>query len=131
MKRILTLLTALALTLALPSRGGVLIGSLSPITTASTNSTTIVTNTIYLNLPVIFVSNNGLAITNAYSGLFRWSFDGTTFYTNASPVWYPTATNAATYTIQSQSIPIPIQIQLLAITNTANTVTINIGASTP
>ncbi len=132
MKKILSFLAAFCFLLsAFPARSGVLIGSLSPITTASTNSSTIITNTVNLSVPVIFVSNNGLAITNAYSGLFRYSFDGTTFYTNSSPVWYPTVTNAATYTILSQNIAVPVYIQLLAITNTANTVTINLGASTP
>jgi hypothetical protein len=129
--RSLFLLWALCSLLSAPARAGIIIGTLSPITTASTNSSTFVTNTVYLNLPVVLVANNGLAITNAYSGLFRYSFDNTTFYTNASPVFYPTVTNAASYTIQAQAISVPIYIQLLAITNSANTVTINIGASTP
>ncbi len=125
------ILFALIALLSRPAHAGVIIGSLSPITTASTNSSTFVTNTIYLSLPTILVANNGLAITNAYSGLFRWSFDNTTFYTNASPVFYPTTTNAASYTIQPQAIAVPIYVQLLAVTNSANTTTISIGASTP
>ncbi len=130
--RKLILLLALAFSLqplALPA--GVLIGTLSPITTASTNSSTFVTNTAILVLPNIYLANNGLAITNAYTGFFRWSFDNTTFYTNGSPAFIPTATNAASYVISAQAISVPIYIQLLAVTNTANTVTINIGASTP
>lgn len=131
MKKIILLLCLALLGFTSAVRAGVLIGSLSPIIYASTNSTTFLTNTTYLTVPVIYVSNNGLAITNAYSGLFRYSFDNSTFYTNASPVFIPTATNAATYTISGQTIAVPIYIQMIAYTNTANTSTVNIGVSTP
>jgi hypothetical protein len=78
------------------------------------------------------VSNNGLAITNAYSGFFRFSIDnGTTWFTNNSPVFIPTATNAAAYVINAQTIQVPIQVEMTAITNAANTSTIQIGVTSP
>lgn len=133
MKRLFPfLILALFVFGAAKSTAAILIGSMSTITTAQTNSAVIQTNTAYISIPQVTVSNNGLAITNAYSGYFRFSIDGgTTYFTNNSPVFIPTATNAASYTITAQTIQIPIQIQLLAITNTANTSTIQIGASSP
>jgi hypothetical protein len=121
----------LAACFAADTRAGTLIGSQSTITTATTNSATFITNTVNVNLPQVFVANNGLSITNAYYGFFRWSFDNTTFYTNTSPVFIPTVTNAASYTIQAQTVAVPVYIQLLAVTNTANTSVITIGATTP
>ena len=112
-------------------QAGVLIGSLSPVTTATTNTPTFQTNTAYITLPTVFVSNNGLAITNAYYGYFRWSFDNSTFYTNASPVFVPTTTNAGSATIAAQTVAVPIYIQMVAITNSANTSAISLGVSTP
>ena len=109
-----------------------LLGSLSPITTAFTNSATFTTNTAALYLPQVTLSNNGLAITNAYTGAFRFSIDnGTTWFTNNSPLFIPTVTNAASYTIAAQVVSVPIQVQLIATTNTANTSVIQIGATTP
>jgi hypothetical protein len=132
MKKLLSLLVLAAVLAGVNSPAAILIGSLSTITTAQTNSTTILTNTSYVSIPQVTVSNNVLAITNAYSGLFRFSIDnGTTWFTNNSPVFIPTATNAASYTVYAQTVQIPIQIQLVAITNTANTSTIQIGVTTP
>ena len=117
---------------AVESRAGILIGSLSPITTALTNSATFQTNTAYLSVPQISVSNNGLAITNAYTGSFRFSIDGgTTFFTNNSPQFNPASTNAGTYAINAQTIQIPIMVQMIATTNAANTSTIQIGVTSP
>ena len=65
----LLLLAAFAIT----SNAGVIFGSLSPILTAQTNSAVFMTNTAYVIVPAIQVSNNGLAITNAYTGFFRFS----------------------------------------------------------
>ena len=109
-----------------------LFGSLSPVSTATTNSTTFMTNTAAVYVPQVTVSNNGLAITNAYTGAFRFSIDnGSTWFTNNSPIFTPTATNAASYTIAAQVIQIPIQVQLLATTNAANTTAIQLGATSP
>ena len=110
-----------------------LIGSLSTITTATTNSASFATNTASIYLPQVTISNNGLAFTNSYIGAFRFSIDnGTTWFTNNSPVFIPTATNAASYTISAQVVQIPIQIQLLATTNViSGQTTIQLGATSP
>lgn len=129
-KLIFSLITLLLLT-ASAVKAGILIGSLSAVTTAQTNSATFQTNTAYVSLPQITVSNNGLAITNAYTGYFRWSFDNTTFYTNSSPVFVPTTTNAGSATIAAQSVAVPIYIQMVAITNAANTSAIQLGVTSP
>lgn len=128
---ILPVALALLIVALIPANGGILIGSLSTVTTAQTNSATFQTNTAQINLPQVSVSNNNLAITNAYSGYFRWSFDGVTFYTNASPVFIPSTTNAGTATIPQQTITVPIMVQMVAITNTANTSTIQLGVTSP
>ena len=133
MKRFLTsLVLAAALLVGLESRATILIGSLSAITTAVTNSPPIQTNTAYLSLPQISVSNNGLAITNAYTGSFRWSIDnGTTWFTNSSPQFNPAVTNAGTTVIYPQTVALPIIVEMQATTNVANTSTIQIGVTTP
>jgi len=132
MKKIFSLLAVLFLLVA-TSRAGIIFGSLSAITTAQTNSATFMTNTAYVTIPQIFVSNNGLAITNAYTGYFRFSIDGgTTFYTNNSPAFVPTVTNAATATVYSQTIAIPVLVQMLAITNpVVGNTQVQIGVTTP
>jgi hypothetical protein len=132
MKKILTLLTLSALLSILPdTRAAILIGSLSTVTTAQTNTATFQTNTAFIPLPTITVSNGALSATNSYAGYFRWSFDGTTFYTNASPVFYPASTNAGSVTVSSQTISVPIMVQMVAITNAANTGTITLGVTSP
>ena len=132
MKKLLSFLVLATFLAVFESRAAILIGSLSPITTAQTNSTTFQTNTAYVSIPQISVSNNGLAITNAYIGSFRFSIDGgTTWFTNSSPQFNPAATNAGTTIITAQTVQIPIQIQMVAITNSANTSTIQIGVSSP
>lgn len=132
MKKLFTFLVLSAFLVGFESRAAILIGSLSTITTAQTNTPTFQTNTAYLSIPQISVSNNGLAITNAYVGSFRFSIDnGTTWFTNSSPQFYPAVTNAGTAVIYAQTVQIPIQIQMVAITNTANTTTIQIGVTSP
>lgn len=128
-----TILLALAALLApaASSRATIFLGSLSTITTAQTNTTTILTNTAAINLPQITVSNGALSATNSYAGFFRWSFDGSTWFTNASPVFYPAVTTAGSSTIAAQTVSVPIQVQLLAITNAANTGTITLGVTSP
>ena len=114
------------------ARAGILIGSMSTITTAVTNSPPIQTNTAYLSLPQISVSNNGLSMTNAYNGSFRWSIDnGTTWFTNASPQFNPAVTNAGTTVIASQTVALPIIVEMQATTNVANTTTIQMGVTSP
>ena len=128
---VLVLGLLLCTVLAVKLDAAILIGSLSTVTTAQTNSPTFQTNIAYINLPQVSVSNNGLATTNAYTGYFRWSLDNTTFYTNGSPAFNPSTTNAGTATIAPQTVAVPIYIQMVAITNAGNTSTIQIGASTP
>lgn len=124
---------ALLLAVVLPSQAGILLGSLSTITTATTNSPTFQTNTVQIPLPTIYVSNGNLTSTNSYTGSFRWSFDNVTFYTNSSPQFNPASTNAGTTTIGAQTASVTIYIQMQAQTNAApsNTGTITIGATTP
>lgn len=124
-------LAAVSVALVENSRGALLIGSLSTITTSSTNSATFMTNQASITLPQISVSNNGLAISNAYTGSFRWSLDNVTFYTNSSPQFNPSTTNAGTTVIYGQTITVPVYVQMVAITNTANTTQIQIGVSSP
>jgi hypothetical protein len=132
MKKLFTFLALMAFLSGIESRAAILIGSLSPITTATTNSPTFATNTAYVSLPQISVSNNGLAISNAYNGSFRFSIDnGTTWFTNNSPQFNPATTNAGVTVILAQTVQIPIQVQMLATTNTANTSTIQIGVTSP
>lgn len=133
MRKLFSFLILIAVVLgAAEARAGILIGSLSPITTAQTNTPTFQTNTAYLSVPQISVSNNGLAISNAYTGSFRFSIDnGATWFTNNSPQFNPAVTNAGTIIINAQTIPVPIQVQMVAITNTANTSTIQIGVTSP
>lgn len=133
MRKLFSFLILIAVVLgAAEARAGILIGSLSPITTAQTNTPTFHTNTAYLSVPQISVSNNGLAISNAYTGSFRFSIDnGATWFTNNSPQFNPAVTNAGTIIINAQTIPVPIQVQMVAITNTANTSTIQIGVTSP
>lgn len=131
MKKLILLTSILALATSMASAIP-LFGSLSAITTAATNSATFMTNTALVYLPQVTISNNGLAITNAYTGAFRFSIDnGTTWFTNNSPIFTPTSTNAASYTIASQVVSIPIQVQLLATTNAANTLALQLGATSP
>ena len=133
MKKFLTSLILVALLLcAAQLQAAILIGSLSSIITAQTNTPTLQTNSAYLSINQISVSNNGLAITNAYIGSFRFSLDnGSTWFTNNSPQFNPAVTNAGTTTISAQSITLPIQVQMVAITNTANTTLIQIGVTSP
>ena len=133
MKRFLTtLILALVGLGAVGARAGILIGSMSTITTAVTNSPPIQTNTAYLSLPQISVSNNGLSMTNAYNGSFRWSIDnGATWFTNASPQFNPAVTNAGTTVIASQTVALPIIVEMQATTNVANTTTIQMGVTSP
>jgi hypothetical protein len=114
------------------ARAGYLFGgmTLSTITTAQTNSPTFITNNAYVTIPALSVTNNALSITNAYIGVFRYSPDnGTTWFTNSSPVFTPTQTGATNYPINAQSFAIPLEFQMLAITNAANTSVINIGVT--
>lgn len=132
MKKLFTFLVLAAFLAGFEARAAILIGSLSTIVTAQTNTSTFLTNTAYVSVPQISVSNNGLALTNSYTGSFRFSIDnGATFYTNNSPQFNPAVTNAGTTIITGQTIPVPILIQMVAITNTANTTTIQIGVTTP
>jgi hypothetical protein len=89
------------------------------------------TGAAYLTLPQITVSNNGLSMTNAYNGSFRWSFDGVNWFTNASPQFNPSSTNAGSTTILAQTVTVPIQVQMMATTNSANTSSIQLGVTTP
>jgi hypothetical protein len=125
------LVFTLALFSAPPAKAGFLIGNLSPVTTATTNSPTFLTNTAYIPLPQITVYNNALSTNTAYSGYFRWSFDNVTFYTNASPTFTPSTTNAGQASIAQQGVQVPIYIQVGAITNSASTSAIQLGISTP
>ena len=113
------------------SRAAILLGNLSPVTTAQTNTSTFVTATANINLPQVTVSNNALSATNSYSGYFRWSFDGVNFYTNSSPTFNPATNAAGSSTISPQTISVPIYVQMLAITNTANTSAIQLGVTSP
>lgn len=113
------------------SRAAILIGSMSSVTTPTTNSLTFVTNNAIITLPQISVANNGLAISNAYNGSFRWSFDNTTFFTNGSPQFNPNNTNAGTTIISAQTVSVPVYIQVLATTNSANTNPLQLGVSSP
>jgi hypothetical protein len=131
MKKIFTFLVLVAFLTGLEARAGVLIGSLSAVVTATTNTPTFVTNNCYLNVPQITVSHSQLATTNSFSGAFRWSFDNVTFYTNNSPIFFPSVTNTSSDTVVAQQIAIPLYIQMLAITNTANTTNIFLGVSSP
>ena len=132
MKKLFAFLALAVFLAGIDARASILIGSLSPITTLTTNSTAFQTNTAYVNIPQITVSNNGLSITNAYNGSFRFSIDnGNTWFTNNSPQFNPATTNAGVTVITAQTVQIPIAIQMLATTNTANTSTISIGVTTP
>ena len=113
------------------AHAGILIGSLSTITTAQTNSPTFQTNTALITLPAIYVSNGNISNTNSYTGYFRWSVDNVNFYTNGSPAFSPTVTNASTYTIGAQTVSVPVYVQMLAITNASQSGTIQIGVVTP
>ena len=130
----LILATAVLLAVSMPALAGFLYGgvSLITVTTAQTNSPTFYTNTGYVYAPGITITNNTLSATNSYCGLFRFSIDnGTTWFTNNSPVFIPTNTAAAQYSIPSQSFQFPVLEQMLVITNTANTLPIQINATTP
>ena len=132
MKKLFAFLALAVFLAGIDARAAILIGSLSPITTLTTNSTTFQTNTAYVNIPQITVSNNGLSITNAYNGSFRFSIDnGNTWFTNNSPQFNPATTNAGVTVITAQTVQIPIAVQMLATTNTANTSTISIGVTSP
>ena len=124
---------AFAFLLCICAQAGILFGgfTLTTVTTAQTNSASFYTNTGYIYLPQVTITNNTLSISNAYQGYFRWSFDGITFYTNNSPIFIPTNTTAATYVVPQQSVALPIIVQMLAITNSANTGTIQVGATSP
>jgi len=133
MKRFYSLfVAALLLVASFSASAGVLLGSLSAVTTAVTNSPTFQTNTIYVPVPELLVSNGNLTSTNSYSGVFRFSFDNVTFYTNG-PVFTPSSTNAATSTVEAQTIAVTIYTQVQATTNAApsNTGVVNIGVVTP
>ena len=125
------LLALLLLVLTSQGNAAILIGSLSPVLTAQTNSTTFQTNTAQVTLPQVTVSNNNLSTNIAYSGFFRWSFDGVNFFTNSSPVFTPASTNAGSSTISPQTVSVPIYVQMLAITNLASTLPIQIGITSP
>ena len=132
MKKLFAFLALAVFLAGIDARAAILIGSLSPITTLTTNSTTFQTNTAYVSIPQITVSNNGLSITNAYNGSFRFSIDnGNTWFTNNSPQFNPATTNAGVTVITAQTVQIPIAVQMLATTNTANTSTISIGVTSP
>ena len=135
MKKFLFLLVLLSAFAALSeARAGILIGTLSPIVTSQTNTPTFQTNTAYVSLPQITVSNGAMAISNAYTGSFRFSIDnGTTWFTNNSAQFQPTTNAAASYVIAAQTVQIPIQVQMTAITNVtgANNVQITLGVTSP
>jgi len=132
MKKLFAFLVLAAFLAGFEAQSAILIGSLSPIVTLQTNTSAFLTNTAYIAVPQFSVSNNGLVITNAYTGSFRFSVDnGTTWFTNNSPQFNPAVTNAGTTVINAQTIQVPVQIQLTAITNAANTSTIQIGVTSP
>jgi len=133
MKRFLALLILLFVfaLLLTPARAGILIGSLTTITTAQTNSPTFVTNNAYISIPQVTISNNGLSATNSYTGCFRWSLDGTTFFTNNTPIFNPSVTNAGSVTIAPQVVTVPVYVQMLAITNPAAVGAIQLGVTSP
>jgi hypothetical protein len=135
MKRFFTfLILALVVFGAVESRAAILLGGLTTVVTAQTNTTTFQTNTAYLSIPQVTVSNGGLSTNTAYSGFFRFSIDnGTTWFTNNSPNFTPTSTNSASYPIAAQTIQVPIQVQMLAITNVSpnNNLPIQLGITSP
>jgi len=113
------------------AKAGILIGALSPVVTAQTNTPTFQTNSAYIPLGQFTISNNGLIITNAYTGAFRYSFDGATWFTNGSPIFTPAVTNAGSAVIQPQTLSVPVYVQMVAITNAANTSAIQLGVTSP
>ncbi len=130
----LILTCAVLLAVSIPAMAGFLFGGVSLLTvvTAQTNGPTFYTNSGYIYAPQITVTNATLSATNSYVGVFRFSVDnGTTWFTNSSPAFYPTNTVGQTYVIQAQSIQYPVLEQLLVITNTANTIPIQINATSP
>ena len=132
--RKLILIFALSALVCVTARAGFLFGgvSLTTITTAQTNSPAFYTNSGYIFAPQVTITNAALSISNAYIGLFRFSIDnGTTWFTNSSPVFIPTNTAAMTYVIQPQTFQFPVIEQMLAITNTANTAAISLSATSP
>ena len=124
----------LASWLASIARAGYLFGgmTLSPIITAQSNTPCFYTNSGYLYLPGLTITNTTLSMTGAYAGVFQFSIDGANWYTNGSPIFIPTNTAApAQYIIAAQSAPVPVLVRMLAITNAANTSAISIGATSP
>jgi len=134
MKKIIAIFALLLVCAAVSLRAAYLFGgmTLSTVVTASTNSPTFYTNTGYVYLPQVTITNGPLSITNAYYGYFRFSIDGgVTFFTNNSPVYIPQTTAATNVVITPQAAPIPVIVQMFAVTNTANTGAIQIGATSP
>lgn len=128
MRKLFSIVVALFLVSGF-ARAAVLFNSLITITTAQTNTATFVTNTAAISLPLIYVSN-ATSATNSFTGFFRWSFDNSTFYTNACPPFIPATTNGTT-TIQPQVISVPVYIQMLAVTNVGQVGPVQVGAFTP
>lgn len=126
-------LFALMAALTFSARAGLILGgyTLTTITTAGTNTSTFLTNVVYIPLPQITVTNTAISSTNSYTGFFRWSVDNVNFFTNASPAFYPSTTNAAATAVAQQYVAVPIYVQMVAYTNAANTTTINIGVTSP
>jgi len=135
MKRMkLFAISLFAACLAASASAGVLIGgfALTTIITQQTNSPSFATNTAYVYIPQITVTNDVLSIPGAFTGMFRFSLDGgNTFFTNSSPVWTNTYTSATNTVFPAQSAAVPIIIQMLAITNVANTAAIKLGVTSP
>lgn len=135
MKRFFSfLILALVVLGGMKATAAPLLTSYVTVVTAQTNTITFLTNTAYISIPQVSVSNLGLGTNTAYSGYFRFSIDyGATWFTNNSPTFTPTSTNAATYVINAQTIQVPIQVQMLAVTNVTpnNTLPIQLGISSP
>lgn len=130
--RNLILFCAICAGVSLSANAAILIGSLTTVTTATTNTATFQTNYAYIQLPQITVVHNGISATNSFQGSFRWSVDNVNFYTNSSPQFFPSATNnLASDTISAQTVTVPIYVQMLATTNSANTGTIQLGVTSP
>ena len=134
MKKSVSALLVLLVFALLSARAAYLFGgmTLTTVVTATTNSPAFYTNTGYVYLPQVTITNNALSITNAYYGYFRFSIDGgNTYFTNNSPVYIPQTTAATNVVILPQAAPIPVIVEMYAVTNTANTGAIQIGATSP
>ena len=122
---ILVLLAIVALLVTVPRANAqsTVFGGGITITNTTTNSAVLQTNLTSVSVGRFYITlSSGIgAGTNLLTGNVQFSLDNTNFI-SAGNTWRPTATNAATYTVDPAFVSIPIYLRMSATAGTNVTI---------